>query len=514
MSRMTRYIASRLSVRLSLMVVLSIAFLLMVSLLVMLYYSRKAVKEEALHKAEQALEGTVQHIDNVLLGVEQTAGNIYWDMLLHLNEPDKMFTYCRKIVENNPNIAGCCISFEPYFYANWGEYFMAYVYRTESGELVTTDNPIIQAETFGNRPYNEQIWYTKAMEVGVPYWSDPVKNADTEKDEAITTFSLPIYNNKGERVGILAVDVSLDLLTQKVLSSKPSPNSYCTLLGRDGSYIIHPDSNKLLHHTVFTQIKPHTDPTVKAAAEAMVSGKTGYQPFRQNGKDYYVFYKPFLRMAIPGHTSERIGWSVGVIYPENDIFGDYNHLLYFILPIAFMALLLLLPLCWTFAHHQLTPLLMLTHSAQRIADGHYDEPIPDSHHQDEIGRLQNTFQQMQQSLSQHVHELEQLTTTLQERGKELRLAYDKAQKADRIKTKFLHNMTNQMQSPANSICESVGTLCDTSHHKEQQEINLLVNEIEQQGNIITATLGTMLNLSDDNSSKEELEEIIKKGGGL
>ena len=496
------------------MVVLSIAILLTASLLVMLYYSRKAIKEEALHKAEQALEGTVQHIDNVLLSVEQTSGNMYWTLMAHIDEPEKMFTYSRKIVENNPNIAGCSIAFEPYFYKDRGKYFMAYVYRNESGELVTTDNPIIQVETFGNHPYNEQKWYTKAMEVGVPYWSDPVKNADTGKDDAITTFSLPLYNAKGERVGIMAVDLSLDLLTQKVLSTKPSPNSYCTLLGRDGSYIIHPDNNKLLHHTVFTQLKPDTDPTVKAAAEAMVSGKTGYRPFHMNGTDYYVFYKPFERTAVPGRASERIGWSVGVIYPENDIFGDYNQLLYLILPIAIIALLLLMPLCWAFAHHQLNPLRTLTYSAQRIADGHYDEPIPDSQHHDEIGRLQDTFQQMQQSLSQHVHELEQLTTTLQERGNELRIAYEKAQEGDRIKTMFLHNMTNQMLTPAGAICEYVGTLCNTGHRLEQSEVNQLVNDIERQGRTITGALGSMLNMSEGNASKEDSEEENEKGGRL
>lgn len=501
MKRLTRYVASRLSVRLSLIVVLSISILLMASLLVMLYYSRKAVKEEALHKAEQALEGTVQHIDNVLLSVEQTAGNIYWNILSHQNNPEKMSNYCRRIVESNPHIQGCAVAFEPYYYKSLGKYFMAYVYRSPSGELESTDSPIVLTKTFGNRPYNEQIWYTKAMEVGLPYWSDPVKKADSKGNEVFTTFSLPFYNTKGEKVGVLAVDVSLSLLSQKVLSTKPSPHSYSTLLGRDGSYIIHPDSNKLLHHTVFTQIKPDTDPSVKTAAEAMVSGETGYLPFRMNGTDYYVFYKPFRRTAVAGRANDRIGWSVGVIYPEDDIFGDYNLLLYFILPIALIALLLLMLLCWAYVHRQLKPLQLLTHSAQRIADGHYDEPVPDSHQHDEIGRLQDTFQQMQQSLFKHVHELEQLTSTLEERSKELNTAYDKAQEGDRIKTKFLHNMTNQMLSPANAIIKYVSTLCDTNHHLEQQEVNQLANDIEQQGIIITDALGTMLNMSDGSSSQ-------------
>ena len=42
------------------MIVFSMAILLMASLAVMLYYSRKAVKEEATQKAAQTLEGVTQ----------------------------------------------------------------------------------------------------------------------------------------------------------------------------------------------------------------------------------------------------------------------------------------------------------------------------------------------------------------------------------------------------------------------------------------------------------------------
>ena len=97
------------------------------------------------------------------------------------------------------------------------------------------------------------------------------------------------------------------------------------------------------------------------------------------------------------------------------------------------------------------PLTMLTEQAQRIADGNMDEPIPNSRREDEIGRLQDNFKLMQQSLATNIGELDQLTNQLKEHGKELSIAYREAQKADRIKTAFLHNMTNQMIEPAESI---------------------------------------------------------------
>ena len=59
MSRQVRYIGKTLSFRLSLMVIHALATLLMVALLVLLFFSRKAVKDEALRDAEQTLPAAV-----------------------------------------------------------------------------------------------------------------------------------------------------------------------------------------------------------------------------------------------------------------------------------------------------------------------------------------------------------------------------------------------------------------------------------------------------------------------
>lgn len=502
----TKHITRTLSLRLSLMVVGAIAVLLTASLVVMLYYSRKAVKEEAVQKAEKTLEATIQHIDNILLSVEQAAGNMYFNIVPHLDQPDRMFTFSRELVKSTPYIAGCAIALKPYYYKD-REYFMAYVHRTGSGtesdSLATDDSPIIQAETFGNCPYTEQVWYTVPMQSSKPTWLDPLKGMEDQDIAPLTTFSLPLPGDDGKPIGVLGVDVLLSQLSRIVLAAKPSPNSYCTLLGSDGSFIVHPDTAKLFHQNVFTQTERDTDPSVKEAAKAMTSGQTGYKPFRLRGKDYYVFYKPFKRVAVPGRSIEELGWSVGIIYPEEDIYGNYRRLLYLVLGISVVGLLLLLLLCRAFTHRQLMPLRLLTRSAQRIADGHYDEPIPISHQKDEIGLLQNNFKRMQESLASHVSELEQMTTNLQERGAGLRAIYERAQEADRIKTTFLHKMTNQMIAPASSIEANVNSLCNQGDETQQGNVGNLVEDIQQQGKTITELLNNLLDMSDDR---------IKEGG--
>ncbi len=454
MIRLPKIIAKTLSVKLSLMVIAALATLLMVALMTMYYYSRKALKEEALQKGMQTLEATVQHIDNILLDVEQSSGNIYWKMLSHLNEPEKVEAYCQRVVDCNPYVVDC---------------------------RVVRDSVVATPDTTSNGIVYEN-----------PSWTDPYKSADGK--DAITSFRLPIYTMQG-KVGMLRVDVSLALLSKIVLEVKPSPNSFCTLLGRDGTFIVHPDSTKLNRNAIEFG-RQIGDSSVVEAATAMVSGKTGYQRFRLYGEDSYVFYKPFVRSAVPGRAMSELGWSAGIIYPEEDIFGDYLRLLNTVIIIAVIGLLLLLLLCRTYIHRQFVPLHLLEESAKRIAEGDYNEVIPDTHRTDEVGRLQKHFQQMQQSLSTNVGEMNWLSDQLKERGEVLQAAYEQVQSADRMKTNFLYNMSNKMMSPASGIFTGVSTICAHYEDLTEEEITKLADDIQQRGGKITDLLNQLITDSE------------------
>ena len=500
MLKLPKVITRTLSIRLSLTVVCEIALLLLVALAVMFHFSRKAMREEAMKNAEQTLEGTVQHIDNVLLSVEQSAGNVYWDLIAHLNDPERMYTYSRELVSGNPNIDGCAIVFKPNYYKD-RELMMAYVHRSRqdgSEELVV-------APTFAGRPYTEQVWYTEPMELQRALWTDPLKNEDTE-EVALVTFCLPIWDREQGCVGVLAVDMNIDLLSDIILNVKPSPNGYTTLLSRNGSFMVHPDTVKLAHETVFTQLEHGADPSVRKAAEKVMSGETGMTSFRRDHQDWYVFYKPFLRSAVPGRTTENLSWSVGVVYPEDDIFGIYNRLVYYVLAIAIIGLLLFYILSKKITHRRLLPLRLLTHSAQRIAAGQFDETIPPTRRGDEVGLLQDHFQQMQNALAVHVTKLEGLTATLKERNEVLRDAYARAQEANRMKTSFLHHMTNQMIAPSDAINKSVTVLCNQYDDISLKEADYEVKVIQDQSKTIIDLVNSLIHTAENETGKEVAHE--------
>jgi len=484
-----------LSVRLSLMVVFAIAILLSLSLVIMLHFSRQALKHEALQSAEQTLEGMVYNIDNVLLSVEQTTGNTYFSMAAHMDDPDLMFTYAKKLVETNPYVAGCAIAFKENYYKGRKQ-FMAYMHHADSAGVVYADSDIESDDMFAETPYTEQRWFTQPMATGKAEWMNPLQGMTTN-EEPIFTFCLPLPGPDGKPVGVMGVDVSLSLLSDIVDEATPSENSYCTLIDRDGTFIVHPNTKKVLSKTTL-MLK---EQSAKDAAQAMIEGGTGYRPFRLDGKDYYVFYKPFKRIAVFGRSTDELGWSAGIVYPADDIFGAHKRLAYYVLAIAIIGLLLLFIIICSGIHWQLKPLNMLTEQAGRIAKGNLDEPIPDSWREDEIGRLQSNFKMMQQSLGTTIGELEQLTSELKKHGEELSIAYEKAQKADRMKTAFLHNMTNQMLEPSKAISRDVEALCNNSG-KEQQRTAQLADDIQRNGTTIAELLNNLLNMSEEDIRKE------------
>jgi methyl-accepting chemotaxis protein len=446
MTKLTNFIKGRLSVKISLMAVSAMAVLLIASLVVMLLYSRKKVREETLARVTLTLDATVQNIDNILLSVEQATGNVYYSLPSRINNPEALELYRRKLIDSNPYVADCTIA-------------------------------------LGDTTVSESKWTVKPVQEG---------------KEPLISFSVPLYNTAGQLAGYVSTDVSIGLLSRIVAQTKPSENSFCVLLDSVGNFIVHPDAEQLIQQSAIEISKANANAELGEAVQAMIAGQTDYRTFRLWGTDFYVYFKPFSRSSVRGRAIGHLGWSAGIIYPERDIFGDYNNLQYYVLVISIIGLLLTFLLSHAVIKSRLKPLLMLTSQAQHIAAGNFSEPIPDSKHIDEVGRLQDNFQLMQRSLATQIDELESLKNTLYQRCEGLRKAYDQAKKADRMKTSFLHNMTNQMMEPAVAIEQDVQQLCSQSDRDTAQ----LVSDVQKKGKAITELLKNLISMSDDEMRKE------------
>lgn len=488
----------RIKTKLNLQVVGEALLLLAVTLAILAYFSHRALRREAMLDAEQTLEGTIQNIDNILLSVEQSTGNIYYDLLNHLDDQDRMFTYSRSLVACNPNIVGCAIAFKPGYYPG-KDLFMAYVHRKTSApegreELMTTD-------TFTNRPYTEQIWFAEPMKTGTIGWVGPLKGADTES-EPLVTFCLPFSDANDERVGVIAVDVSVNQLSKIILAAKPSEHGYSILLAHNGAYIVHPDKEKLTNPEIFSQKERNVDQSEIEAAEVMLAGESGMKEFRRGSRDWCVFFKPFERVEWEDRADGKIDWSVGVVYPEEDIFGIHNILIYLVIGIAIMGILVFFLLCRWVILRQMKPMRQLVKSALHIADGNYTEMLPYTERQDEIGLLQKLFKKMQSSLQNQVDELKEETNRQHQNSVMLSAAYDKTIETDRMKTSVLHYLTSQMAVNTAGVDKSVTTLCNTLHDSSEQALEHEVETIHRKGQTIVELLNYIAHITGTETGKE------------
>lgn len=476
------YIRRSLSARLSFWVVSCVVLLFVMALGILFHYSRTAVRDEAMEKATQMLEGTLLYVEGTLHDVEVAADNMKWLVEQHIDTPDSMYTFSRKILENNPNLYGCSIAFEPYYYEEKGQFFSAY--SNNNGDSIETEQ-----EGSNEYEYYYMDWYLIAKLLNKPYWVEPFRDEETEGinvSDYITSFCQPIHDKQNNTVGILSVDLSLAWFSKTILDAKPFPNSYSVLVGRGGTFLVHPDSTKLFYETIFTPTLEQPDEEMTKLGKAMIGGESGYQVLHGADEDYYVFYKPFT------HT----GWSVAIVCPESDIFEPYNHLQQNLMFITILGLCLLLFFCVFVIRYNLRPLRQLGLSAEKMSEGDFDVSVPDSRRRDEIGQLQHSFFRMQKSLKDYISKMHHSTETLKERNAELEKASEMAKEDDRMKSAVINNMTDKMAQPIKIIAEENDLIRREYKNLSEEEMAQHVDRMLENTDTVTSLLNQILDAAD------------------
>ena len=295
---------------------------------------------------------------------------------------------------NNPDFYNCSIAFEPDYFKDKGRYFSAY--SKHIGDSLRT----IQGGS-DNYQYFFMDWYLMPSLLDKPCWTEPYMDYDVASNtsEMVTSYCQTILDKQGRKVGVINISLSINWLSQTISDTKPYPNSYSIMIGRGGTYFVHPDSTKITRQTIFTQTLEQPDTALTALGHAMQRGEEGMKHMILNGNDCYVFYKPL------GKT----GCSMAIVCPEKDIFGGYDRLRRTVMSIVTIGLLLMLYFFIRIITRELTPLQRLAREAETIASGQFDAQLPELQRIDEIGQLSQSFENMQQSLVKYIDELKVTT---------------------------------------------------------------------------------------------------------
>lgn len=401
------YFRRKLSVRLSLLVVIFAALIFVTAMSFFFYSARDAVAQEAISRASQTLDKTSLRVEGILNRVEGAANMAEWLVLRHPDVADSMFVYSRSMILNNPDFYNSSIAFEPNYFKEYGRYFSAY--SKHDGDSIRT----MQGGN-DNYQYFYMDWYLMPKLLDQPCWTEPYMDYDVPSNtsEMVSSYCKALKDPNGKVFAVVNISLSLKWLSNTISAVKPYPNSYSIMIGRGGTYFVHPDSTKISRETIFTQTLEHPDTAITALGHAMQNGEEGMKRMEINGEDCYVFYKPL------GKT----GCSMAIVCPESDIFGGFNRLRHTVTGIVCIGLLLMLFFFIRIITRELIPLHRLAKEAETIASGHFDTVLPDFKRIDEIGQLSHTFENMQQSLVKYIDELKSTTSQKVSFERELKIA--------------------------------------------------------------------------------------------
>ena len=488
MSSILRHIRQSLSWKLGLGILLMAVPITLLSLGILFVQSGNILKKEAMEHASSVLNTTMQSLNRYMDIVETATDVNDWEVTENL-QPDSLLGYSRYIVMLNGQIDGCSISMEPDMFPKYGRYFSVYTVREP--DTVTT---VIEEKY----EYFDKVWYKTPRQQEKPSWVVYYDESDSlalTLDGMIASYSKPLYKDK-RFVGVISTDLSLKRLSKMITSADsllPYPDAYYMMIGEDGRYLLTPDSCLLFTHTIFDDANPKTNADIFALGYEMTNGKQGNMSVFLNGKPCLVSYQPV----------QGTKWSLALVCPDRSILMSYNRLGNIIVVIIIAGMLLTLLLCSVFVRQAILPINKLTGRLHRISAGQYDEQIPRSIHNDVVGRLQNSFATMQESLSRHVSDIKQMNAEAEIRNEELAKASELAREADRQKSLFIQNVSHQIRTPLNIIMGFAQVLKESNGLMPEEESSSITDMIRYNAQM----LNRMVLMLFDSSARGTMEEL-------
>ncbi len=399
-----------LAFRLSVLILVSTTAIFVAAFSYNYYYSRQTVLKNVEESARNLTTSTIYKIEAVLRSVEKIPRNLAFRVEKRTYRREELTDLIRSTVAENREIFGSTIAFEPFSFDQSSYYFSPYSYRDTDGSIKTlpaSDAPY---------PYFYWDWYQIPKELKRAGWSEPYFDEGCG-NIIMTTYSVPLYQRDGGQmrfVGVATADLSLDWLKEIVSSVHIYKSGYAFLVSQNGVFVTHPDNSLIMRSSIFSMSETHLDPALRNLGRAMIHGGEAFVPVRDfsTGKNSWLYYAP-----LPAN-----GWSIGVIFPEDELFADIQDLSREVLLIGLTGFIFLLGAIALISATITRPLRYLDRTAHEIAQGNLDAELPDVPVNDEIGRLTRSFGNMKVALKEYINNLAETTAAKERIESELKIA--------------------------------------------------------------------------------------------
>jgi sigma-B regulation protein RsbU (phosphoserine phosphatase) len=397
-----------LALKLALLILTSITLIFSVVFIYNYFFSRQIITDNIEKNANSVASATVNRIDSVLRALEKVPQSLAYFLESSAYDSDDIMELIRSVIEHNPEIYGATIAFEPYAYDSKTLRIAPYFFKSEGSVEFT----YIRYEYF----YSD--WYQIPKELDRPIWTEPYYDVGAG-EIVMATYSVPFYktvSGKRKFMGIVTADISLSWLQEMVASIKIAKTGYGFLITKNGTFVTHPASDFIMNETIFSVAEAKGDAHLRELGREMIRGKSGFVPFRSmvTGENCWMVYAPL----------SASGWSLGVLFPQDELMADISRLNRTVLFISLAGFLVILAVIVWIAGSITKPLRLLSRATEQIGSGDLDVEIPPVKSRDEVGKLADSFNYMKSSLKKYIKELTETTAAKERIESELKIAHD------------------------------------------------------------------------------------------
>jgi sigma-B regulation protein RsbU (phosphoserine phosphatase) len=371
-------------------------------------FSRRIIIKNVEKNARNLAQATVNRIDMVLRSVEKVPKSLAYFLESSSYSGGDMIDLLHSVVENNPEIYGSTIAFEPFAYSRNSLCFAPYFYKCK-GKI-----------EFKYIPYKYFYWdwYQIPKELNRPAWTEPYYDVGAG-NIIMSTYSVPFYKTvlgKRQLMGVVTADISLSWLQEIIASIKIGQTGYGFLVSKNGTFVTHHDEHLIMNETIFSAAEARADAPLRKLGREMIRGRSGFVPFSSliTGKKCWMVYTPL----------SSSGWSLGVLFPQDELMADITHLNRIVIFLALAGFLFLLVVIVLISGSITRPLRALAGAAKDIATGNLDIELPTIKSRDEVGKLADSFNYMKSSLKEYIKELTETTAAKERIESELKIAHD------------------------------------------------------------------------------------------
>ena len=405
-----RFILPRtIAVRLILVVTVSTSVIFAAMLGFNYHRSRTLLEKEVASSAHNLALASVNRVE-AALGKVARGGVTLARYLENTPTSDReVLILLRSVLENNPEIYGVGVAFEADAEPGQPRPNAPYLYR----EGVN----IKSAPAAENFDYLHQDFYQIARELGSAGWSEPYYD-EGGGNILMATYSVPIYQGEGPArriTGVVTTDIALDWLTQDIGAIKVLDTGFAFLLSRNGAVVSHPVERYIMNESFFSIAEARNDPGLREVGRRMQRGESDFIAYTsKEGVPSRLYYAP-----IPA-----AGWTLGIIFPEAELFADIRDLTLSVAVIGALGILLMALVVVLISRSITRPLSALATAVGEMCDGNFDVKLPEHVAHDEVGDLSRAFAAMNLALRDHIRQLLDTTSAKERIEGELRIAHD------------------------------------------------------------------------------------------